>query len=374
MFIKRQLEQNIEKWLFKGKIIILYGPRQVGKTTLSKKLIEKYGDQSSYINCDDIYNKQQLEIPNAGHLKKFLGNGRFFVFDEAQRIRNIGLTLKLLIDTFPELQIVATGSSSFDLSNKVNEPLTGRALEFILYPFSYSELSEAFSSRETHSSLEHLLRFGSYPTVVNKTESESVTLLKNLASQYLYKDIFEFEEIRKPDLLLKMLQLISFQIGNEVSIHELAVKLEVSTKLVSKYLDLLEKVFVIFRLGALSRNPRNEITKKKKIYFYDLGVRNILIQRMTSLEIRDDIGTLWENFCVLERKKKLHYEENFANQYFWRSQSGSEIDYVEESEGKINGYEFKWSKDKIRIPELFVKKYKATVNLITKDNFDEFVL
>jgi len=374
MIIKRKLEQNIEKWLFKGKIIIIYGPRQVGKTTLSKKLIEKYGDQLSYINCDDIHNKQQLEIHNAAHLKKFLGDGKFFVFDEAQRVKNIGLTLKLIIDTFPDVQIVATGSSSFDLSNKVNEPLTGRALEFILYPFSYSELSAAFSLRDTRASLERLLRFGSYPTVINKTEQESMTLLQNLASQYLYKDIFEFEDIRKPDLLLKMLQLIAFQIGQEVSVHELSVKLGVSTKLVSKYIDLLEKAFVIFRLSSLSRNPRNEIGKKKKIYFYDLGIRNILIQRTTPLEIRDDVGFLWENFCVIERKKKLQYEEKFANQFFWRSKYGSEVDYAEEFEGQIAGYELKWSKDKVRTPELFVKNYNATVNTITKDNFEEFII
>ena len=374
MIIKRQIEKNIENWLFKGKIIIIYGPRQVGKTTLSKKLIEKYGDQSSYINCDDIYNKQQLEIHNATHLKKFLGNNKFFVFDEAQRVKNIGLTLKLIIDTFPDIQIIATGSSSFDLSNKINEPLTGRALEFILYPFSYSELCATFSLRNTRASLECLLRFGSYPTVINKTEHESIMLLQNLASQYLYKDIFEFEEIRKPDLLLKMLQLIAFQIGNEVSIHELSVKLEVSTKLVSKYIDLLEKAFVIFRLEALSRNPRNEIGKKKKIYFYDLGIRNILIQRTSPIEIRDDVGFLWENFCVIERKKKLQYKEQFVNQYFWRSKHGSEVDYVEESEGKIVGYEFKWSKNKKRIPELFAKNYNADVMAITKDNFDEFII
>ena len=374
MIIKRKLEQNIEKWLFKGKIIIIYGPRQVGKTTLSKKLIEKYGDQLSYINCDDIHNKQQLEIHNAAHLKKFLGDGKFFVFDEAQRVKNIGLTLKLIIDTFPDVQIVATGSSSFDLSNKVNEPLTGRALEFILYPFSYSELSAAFSLRDTRASLERLLRFGSYPTVINKTERESMTLLQNLASQYLYKDIFEFEDIRKPDLLLKMLQLIAFQIGQEVSVHELSVKLGVSTKLVSKYIDLLEKAFVIFRLSSLSRNPRNEIGKKKKIYFYDLGIRNILIQRTNPLEIRDDVGFLWKNFCVIERKKKLQYEEKFANQYFWRSKYGSEVDYAEEFEGQIAGYELKWSKDKVRTPELFVKNYNATVNTITKDNFEEFII
>lgn len=373
MIIQRQLQRTIEQWLNKGKILVLYGPRQVGKTTLSKELIKKYGAAPSYINCDDIYVRQQLAVQDAAHLRKFLGAGTFFVLDEAQRVPHIGLTLKLIIDTFPDIQLIATGSSSFDLSNKVNEPLTGRALEFVLYPISYAEISAAFSSREAGASLERLLRFGSYPTVVNATDHEAGVLLQNLASQYLYKDIFELEDVRKPDLLLKLLQLLSFQVGHEVSLHELAVKLEVSTKLVARYLDLLEKSFVIFRLRALSRNPRNEIGKKQKIYFYDLGIRNTLIQRTVPLALRDDVGALWENFCVVERRKKLHYGEHLANQYFWRSTSGAEVDYAEERDGVITGYEFKWTAGRYTAPASFAERYKASVELVTRDTFEPFV-
>jgi len=374
MIIKRVLEKTIESWLFKGKIIILYGPRQVGKTTLVKEIAKKFGAPNSYINCENIDNKLALEDHNPERLKRFLGEGSFFIFDEAQKVKNIGTTLKLLIDTYPDIQIIATGSSSFDLSNKINEPLTGRALEFILYPISYQELSLTTSTRDAKSSLTHLLRFGAYPALFGKSDTEVVTLLQTISSQYLYKDLFDFEDIRKPDLLLKLLQLLAFQVGHEVSINELATKLEVSTKIVSRYIDLLEKAFVIFRLTALSRNPRNEIGKKQKIYFYDLGIRNSLIQRMISLDLRDDIGALWENFCIIERKKRNAYSLKFANQFFWRSLSGSEVDYVEESEGKIHGYEFKWAPSSYRNPKLFTETYKADVSVITKDNFDEFIL
>ena len=374
MIIKRALENTISEWLFKGKIIILYGPRQVGKTTLVKEFSKKYGNENSYINCENIDNKLALEDHNPLRLKKFLGDGTFFIFDEAQKVKNIGTALKLLIDSYPDIQIIATGSSSFDLSNKINEPLTGRALEFVLYPISYQELSLTFSPREAKASLSHLLRFGAYPALIGKSDIEVTTLLQTISSQYLYKDLFDFEDIRKPDLLLKLLQLLSFQVGNEVSIHEIATKLEVSTKIISRYIDLLEKAFIIFRLTALSRNPRNEIGKKQKIYFYDIGIRNSLIQRLVSLEIRDDTGALWENFCIVERKKKMQYSLRYANNYFWRSLSGSEVDYVEESEGKIHGYEFKWSGSAYKIPKLFKETYSADVTVVTRDTFEDFVI
>lgn len=376
MIIKRLLSKPIEDWLFKGKIIILYGARQVGKTTLVKEIAKKNGAENSYINCEIIDNKQALEDQNPERLKKFLGDGNFFILDEAQKVKDIGTTLKLLIDTYPDIQIIATGSSSFDLSNKINEPLTGRAIEFILYPISFAELSQQYSLREAKAMLPAILRFGAYPALINKADAEATMLLQTISSQYLYKDLFDFEDIRKPDLLLKILQLLAFQIGKEVSINEIATKLEVSTKIVSRYIDLLEKAFVIFRLNALSRNPRNEIGKKQKIYFYDLGIRNSLIQKMIPIEIRDDIGALWENFCVVERKKKLNYSLQFTNQYFWRSFSKAEVDYVEESEGKIKGFEFKWSKSggyNYKTPKLFKDTYQADVEVINKDSFDEFL-
>jgi len=217
------------------------------------------------------------------------------------------------------------------------------------------------------------LHFGAYPALIGKTDEDIKILLQTISNQYLYKDLFDFEDIRKPDLILKLLRLLALQVGNEVSINELATKLEVSTKVISRYIDLLKKAFIIFRLTALSRNPRNEIGKKQKIYFYDLGIRNSLMQRLMPLEIRDDIGALWENFCIVERKKKLHYSLNYINQYFWRSLTSQEVNYVEEAEGKISGYEFKWSKTNYKTPKLFSKTYQADVTLITKDSFEEFV-
>lgn len=372
--IQRKLEKTIEDWLFKGKIIVLYGPRQVGKTTLVQKFAEKYGAKNSYVNCEIVDNQIVLADHNPTRLRNFLSESKFFILDEAQKVKDIGTTLKLMIDTYPDVQIIATGSSSFDLSNKINEPLTGRAFEFIMYPISYAEYAQTFSLRDADARLSDFLRFGMYPGIITKANDEAQALLQIITGQYLYKDLFDFEDIRRPELILNLLRLLAFQVGNEVSINELSQKLEVNSKTVSRYIDLLEKSFVIFRLFPLSRNPRNEIGRKQKIYFYDLGVRNALIQRYNSLELRDDIGALWENFCIVERKKKLQYELSFANQYFWRSTVGGEVDYVEEREGKITGYEFKWRDDKLRLPKSFVADYKAEVKLINKENFTEFIL
>ena len=361
--IQRKLEKTIESWLFKGKIIVLYGPRQVGKTTLVKKFVDKFcpDNPKAYINCEIIDNQIALLDQNPTRLRSFLGEGKFFVLDEAQKIPDIGTILKLLIDTFPDVQIIATGSSSFDLANKINEPLTGRSLEFIMYPISYSEFASTYSMREANERLGDFLRFGMYPDVLSKKDNDAQVLLQIITGQYLYKDLFDYEDIRKPDLILKLLRLLAFQIGNEFSINELSKKLEVNSKTVLRYVDLLEKAFVIFRLSPLSRNPRNEIGRKQKIYFFDLGIRNSLIQRYNSLEFRDDIGALWENFCIIERKKKLQYELSFANQFFWRSVGGGEVDYIEESNGKIIGYEFKWRDNKLKAPKAFVKDYSAEI-------------
>lgn len=375
MKIKRDLKKTIEQFLFKGKIIIVYGPRQVGKTTLVKELIEKYGDEDSYIDCEILENKNALEDQNPYRLRQFLGKGKgkFFVLDEAQKIKDIGTILKILIDTYQDLQIIATGSSSFDLSNKINEPLTGRAYEFTLYPVSWNELKNTLPSIELRSLFPQIFRFGAYPNVINLDDKEKILYLSSVASNYLYKDIFNYEFIKKPDLLLKLLKLIAFQVGSEVSINELAVKLEVSKNTILRYIDLLEKTFVIFRLYSLSRNLRNEIGKKVKIYFYDLGIRNIIIQNTNDIDMRDDIGGLWENFCIVERKKKLQYNLDFANQYFWRNTFGAEVDYAEEKGGEIRGYEFKFSDSRYSTPKAFAKGYNAEVKLITRENFEDFV-
>lgn len=372
MQIPRKIQQNIENWLFKEKIIILYGPRQVGKTTLVKELIGKYGNEKSYINCEILDNRQALASENPLQLKTFLGDGKFFVFDEAQKVTNIGLVLKLLIDTYPDLQIIATGSSSFELSNKINEPLTGRAIEFKLYPISYPEISAGKQAWKSSALLPSLLVYGSYPEVVKNNFSNADIFLANLASNYLFKDIFEFENVKKPRLLTNLLQLLALQVGNEVSLNELATKLETSRKTVARYIDLLEKAFVIFTLYPLSRNPRNEIGRKNKMYFYDLGIRNSLISRFQPIGVRDDIGALWENFCVVERKKKLEYGMKRKNQFFWKNQRGKEIDYIEESDGRFEAFEFKWTESSAKTPADFFENYKSNVSVVNKDNFTNF--
>src|SRR3989338_5863038 len=263
--IQRNLEKTIEKWFFKEKLIILYGPRQVGKTTLVKKFIEKYGNASSYVNCEIIDNQIALADQNPSRLKTFLGNGNFFVLDEAQKVRDIGTTLKLLVDTYKDIQIVATGSSSFDLSNKINEPLTGRSLEFIMYPISFSEFAETFSLREAREKLEIFLRFGMYPGIILKDSNEAQILLSTITGQYLYKDLFDFEDIRKPELVLKLLRLLAFQVGNEVSLHELSNNLDVSSKTIARYMDLLEKAF-ISSASARCREIQEMRSEKSKKY------------------------------------------------------------------------------------------------------------
>ncbi len=375
MIINRFIQKNIEHWLFKGKVIILHGARQVGKTTLVKELNKKYGNDRSYINCEDIITQKALEIEDPIKLRLFLGEGNFFILDEAQKIKNIGIILKLLIDTYPELQIIATGSSSFDLANKVNEPLTGRSMEFLLYPISYGEMVEQLSFSKSRGQVDTMLIYGSYPEIIKNEWKEADSFLKNISSNYLYKDVLEFESLRKPKLLINLLQLLAFQVGNEVSINELSVKLECSKATVDRYIDLLEKAYVIFRLTPLSRNPRNEIGKKNKIYFYDLGIRNSLINNFNPISARNDIGALWENFCIVERKKALEYGVQFRNLYFWRSLSGKEVDYIEEYSGKIFGYEFKWKDNKIKAPKQFLETYQdSSFEIITNDNADNFLL
>jgi len=311
--INRDIEKNIKNWLFKEKIIILYGARQVGKTTLAKKLLKEYGRLEDYFDCEIGSIKQSLEKEDPAALKKILGDGRLIVLDEAQKVTNIGLILKLLSDTYPQTQIIATGSSSFDLANKVNEPLTGRALEFTLYPFSLRELKNFYKNYELDGQLENLLVYGFYPEIIKSNLADARQLLDNLTNKYLYQDILIFNRIKKSDLVVKLLQLLALQIGNEVSINEIAVNLQCSRDTVINYLDILEKSFVIFRLRAYSRNQRKEIAKKQKIYFVDLGIRNSLISRYNVLPVRDDVGVLWENFCVSERITTMRVCHNFCN-------------------------------------------------------------
>ena len=377
MIIKRSIQKHLESSLFKGKIIVLYGPRRVGKTTLAKEIISPYGGDAKYINCDILENRLALQAQDERKLRHFLGEGKIFVLDEAQRVLNIGLALKILVDSYPDIQIIATGSSSFDLSNKISEPLTGRTVSFVLYPISIfelknsEELSEAF---DFNKKLAELLRFGSYPEIASGKAQEPIQYLKEVSGNYLYKDAFEYDSVKKPDILVKLLQLIAFQVGNEVSYNELATKLEVNRDTVIRYIDLLEKAFVIFRLPPFSRNLRNEIGKKNKIYFYDLGIRNAVINSFAPFDQRNDVGALWENFCIVERQKLIQEKKWYRNIYFWRTTGKKEIDYVEEYDDRLYGYEFKWGTGRYPIPKEFLDEYKnSSVTIVNRSNCREFL-
>lgn len=374
MFFQRKLQTQIEKWLFKKKILIVYGPRQVGKTTLVKAILQKYPEKSAYFNCEDFQVKQNLEILSSEHLKKYLGSYKLVVLDEAHLIVNIGKTLKLIWDTMPEVQVVATGSSSFELSNKVNEPLTGRALEFKLYPLSIAEISEKYDKFQLKTVVKNILRYGTYPEVFNADAPHAPIFVSDIANKYLFKDILEFEGIKKSDVILKLLQALALQIGNEVSFTELGTLLGVSKNTVMKYVDLLEKCFVIYRLKPFSRNLRKEINKKQKIYFYDLGIRNSIINNFNDPDLRTDKGALWENFLIIERLKRNQYEEKFVNSYFWRTHDQKEIDYLEDAEGKLKGFEFKWQSDKFKQPLDFLEAYPgSSVSLVNQESYFDFV-
>jgi hypothetical protein len=375
--LKRRLQEKIQKELFKGKAIIVYGPRQVGKTTLMKQIIEDNKDKKSkYFNCENISVQDSLEKPESSELKEFLGDVDLVVLDEAQVLKNPGLIIKLIVDTYPEIQILATGSSSFDLANKLGEPLVGRAFQYKLYPFSIDELIDSGEDAiSMKSKIEKILRFGLYPEVFLAKDSEGSSLrIDEISSGYLLKDILIFEGIKKSEVVVKLLKLLALQLGNEVSYDELAKTLSIDKKTVEKYIGILEKCFIVFRVGALSRNLRNEISKGIKVYFYDIGIRNSLIQNFNKMEIRNDIGAIWENFCILERLKYLHYNNIGANIYFWRTYSQKEIDYIEERSGKIFAYEIKWGRGKIANPKEFIEAYpNSQFEVIDKENYLSFV-
>ena len=370
------IKKNIKKQEIKNPVLILYGPRQVGKTTLVKQLVQEYSPQeAAYYSCDYADVRSQFSYENASQLEKVIQGLKLIVLDEAQRIQNIGLVLKILIDDHPNVQVIATGSSSFELSNQINEPLTGRKKIFQVYPMSFLELYESLNFIEQQRKLPILLRFGSYPEIVEKNENETIERLRELTHSYLFKDIFNFQQLKKPELLYKLLQLLAFQIGSEVSFHELAVKLGVDQTVIQKYIHLLEEAFVIFRLSAFKRNLRNEVTKSRKIYFWDLGIRNAIINNFNNLDLRNDIGALWENFCILERLKHLHNHQQQVNSYFWRTYEQKEIDYIEEVNGELNAYEFKWSTNhQPLLPAEFMNTYKPKqFKTISKENFKELL-
>ena len=373
--VKRILESHINALLGTDKAIIIMGARQVGKSTLLTTLLSS-SDDVVWMNGDDIDIQQLFSQMTSTRIRALIGNGKILVIDEAQRIPDIGLRLKLITDQVNGVQVIATGSSSFELANKVNEPLTGRKREFRMFPLTFGEMVAHSNLLEELRLLPHRLIYGYYPEVVSSQGNERV-VLKELTDSYLYRDILSLDGIGKPDKLTRLLQALAFQIGNQVSYNEVGGLVGLDSKTVERYVDILEKSYIIFRLGSFSRNLRNELKSSRKIYFWDLGIRNAVIGNLTQVESRTDTGALWENFCIAERMKRQSYQSSFAHSWFWRTQQQKEIDYLEEEDGRLSAYEFKWSNSKshVRCPASFSTAYpNVPFHVITPQNIDEFIL
>lgn len=374
--VNRTIKNRILSACFQSKVILLIGARQVGKTTLLREVIKEIEVPSVWLNADeeDILTAFETAKTSTQLLQLIGFQTKLVVIDEAQQIKDIGKKLKLIHDTHPEIQIIATGSSAFDLQNNTAEALTGRKITFYLYPISFREIAENSSLLEARRLLETRMIFGSYPEVINNPGKEKEVLIE-IAQSYLYKDILKLDSVRKPSHIDKLLKALAFQLGNEVNYHELAQTVgNIDTATVEKYLDLLEKSFVIFKLPAFNRNLRNEIKKGKKYYFYDNGIRNVLISNFVQPDLRLDKGALWENYLVSERLKQNSYTQNFANTYFWRTHDQAEIDYIEEQDGMLNAYEFKWKEKKVSFPKSFLDAYpQHTTTAVSRENFEEFI-
>lgn len=372
--IERLLRDLIERRLYRNKAIIVVGPRQVGKTTLLRMLVADTQRKVLMWNCDEPDVRRKLSGPTSTELRAEIGDADLLLIDEAQRVKNIGITLKLMIDNFPEKQLVVTGSSAIELSNSINEPLTGRKYEYVMYPFSAEELINEFGVQEERRMLERRLVYGSYPEVVNNVGEER-EVLTDLVGSYLYKDIFSFQDVRKPEIIEQLLQALALQVGSEVSFNELGRLLGLNSVTVQRYIDLLEKSFVVFHLRSFSRNVRTELKKSRKIYFWDNGVRNAVIGDFKALGLRTDVGALWENYVISERLKHNAYSSFYGKSYFWRTQMQQEVDYVEDIDGVLHAYEFKWSKTKQpRLAETFAKNYTDhTFEVVSPDNYQDFV-
>ncbi len=376
MYIQQRQLENLRNSLKPGKVVVIYGARRTGKTTLLKEFLKGEVNPYLLVSGEDITIQSYLSSQSTEKLKTFVGNNRLLVIDEAQKIHNIGLNLKLIVDHIPDVRIIATGSSSFDLARSIGEPLTGRKSTLIQYPLAQLELTSIEQHHETEARLESRLLYGAYPEVVLLDDNrEREQYLKEIVSSYLYKDILELEGIRQSAKIGRLLQMIAFQIGKEVSYTELGTALGMSKNTVDHYLDLLEKAFVIQKLGGFSRNLRNEITKNSRYYFVDNGVRNALINNFNPLDLRNDVGELWENYLIIERLKRQEYLRESANNYFWRTYTKKELDLVEERSGNLHGYEMKWGKAKPRPPKEWTTAYPdATWNLINRDNYLEFIV
>lgn len=376
MNIKRTLQEIIsEKIKESNKAIIIYGARQIGKTTLAKQIIGELGLKTLSVNADQTKYIDVLSSRDADKMKTLVSGFDLLFIDEAQRIPEIGINLKIIIDDIPGLKLLVTGSSSFDLANKIREPLTGRAWTYNLFPIAIKEIKNIYSTFDLNNKLEELMIYGGYPEVVTTANyAQKKELLEEIGRSYLYKDALDLASVKYPNKILELLKLIAFQIGSESSINELSNSLDISRDAVDHYLHLLESSFVIFRLSGFSRNLRKEVSKMDKIYFYDLGIRNMVIDNFNSLQNRNDIGALWENFLMVERKKKISYERLSASSYFWRTHTGAELDYVEDRDGKIFGYEFKYGEKCAKQPKAWREAYPgAGFECINADNYLNFV-
>ena len=370
--IGRTIANDIEKDFQSGKIIVITGARQVGKTTLLEDFASRFSKVLK-LNCDNYDDRLDLENRRSTELRNLIGNSDFVMIDEAQRVNNIGLTLKILADLKLNIPILVTGSSSFELNNAINEAATGRFFDYRLYPFSFSELANHTSQRDEGRLLEQRILYGSYPDVVNHPE-DARRIVTNLANNYLYRDLLEYKGMKKTELLQKLVRALALQIGSEVSYNELAKTLGADKETIENYIDLLEKCFVVFRLSSFSRNMRTEIKKGKKIYFYDNGIRNALIANFAPLELRNDKGALWENYLVSERIKKLRNTGDCSQCYFWRTNTQQEIDLIEECDGKMRAYEFKWKDEKAKMPAIFAETYpEASFQVINTVNYQHWI-
>jgi len=366
--------QQLDSYLKPNKVLVLYGPRQVGKTTLLTEYLKKTKYKYRLDFGEDIRIREVLESNNFKKIKDYAAGYELLAIDEAQKIPGVGNGLKIIVDQIPGIRVIATGSSSFDLAGQIGEPLTGRKITLILYPVAQKELQEQHNPFELRGRLEDYLIYGSYPEVAAaENPKEKARILGEITSSYLLKDILALDKVKGSQILVDLLRLLAFQIGSEVSLSEIGQKLRIDYKTVARYIDLLEKNFVLFTLRGYSRNLRNEITKKAKYFFFDTGIRNTLIANLNPLELRNDIEMLWENFLIVERQKKLSYREIPANLYFWRTWQQQEIDLIEEREGRLFAYEFKWS-DKARAPKAFIEAYpQAEFQVVNKDNYLDFV-
>lgn len=375
MIIERIQGKNIGKWIGKPKALVVIGPRQVGKTTLVRQISQALNAKTLWLTGDDPQTRALLDNVSLVRLQTIIGQNEVVVVDEAQRFTNAGLMLKLITDHIPHVQLFITGSSSLDIASQIKESLTGRKIEFHLYPISFAEMCAHHGYLQEHALIEHRMLYGYYPEVISLAPPQAQKILADLSDGLMYKDLLTLDQIKKPSLLVKLLQALALQMGSEVRYHEVAQTIGADPLTVERYIDLLEQSFVVFRLPSFSRNARNELKKGKKIYFYDNGIRNAILKNFAPLQLRNDMGALWENFLIAERTKRNAYTDHNCNAFFWRTNTQQEIDYIEDSNGVLHAFEFKWNPKKGgAFPKIFLELYPGSqTNFVNRDNFETFV-